>query len=309
MTDTKLIAGSRDDLVVDASRCLKMRFNESSCRRCVDICPHGAVTLDGRLSINPEHCRGCMLCTSVCPVGALEYNKDILACLSQLSRVPEPVLGCILTKENSNANLACLGGLSEEHLLTLSHTLSGSLTLNMVVCHGCPNNFATQHLRQRLEVLLDSDLLAGGCIFNLAASENAIRFRNESVDRRSFFKSFRNSLFQSTAIILSSNKEPTERRTEYSAKRVPIRRELLNCSRKKLSSELEVRVSKHFDSYVSFSEACTMCQGCVATCPTGALQTELSDLSPLFYKSLCTGCGLCAEFCMENALFISRKFR
>src|SRR5512140_2953940 len=99
MAENGTVTSNRADLTVDASRCLRMRFSESSCRRCTDICPHGAVTLGSGLSLNPEQCRGCLLCTAVCPSGALEQNNDFSDCLAQLSRVPDPVLGCIRTKE------------------------------------------------------------------------------------------------------------------------------------------------------------------------------------------------------------------
>ena len=87
MAESRTVTGSRDDLVMDTSRCLRMRFSESSCRRCIDICPHGAVTLDEGLAIDAVRCQGCLLCTAVCPVGALEQNNDfdvlmgIVSCL------------------------------------------------------------------------------------------------------------------------------------------------------------------------------------------------------------------------------------
>jgi len=303
MTDSnKTATGCRDDLIIDASRCLRMRFSESSCRHCVDICPHGAVNLDCGLTINPDQCHGCMLCTSVCPVGALEQNGDFNACLAKLTKVPEPILGCIRTRECSNGTLPCLGGLSEEHLLALCHTLSGKLTLNLTACKDCPNSSMIPHLRQRLEVLFDIGLQEGSCCIVTVESTQDISYHDESVDRRSFFKSFRNSLFQSAAVILSINDEPTERRADYAGKRVPIRRELLNSIRIKPSRELLGQIQKHFDVCVTFSEACTMCQGCVAICPTGALKTEAEDGTPFFEQLLCSGCGLCSEFCLDGAV-------
>ena len=303
MTDSnKTATGCRDDLIIDASRCLRMRFSESSCRHCVDICPHGAVILEGGLAINRDLCQSCMLCTSVCPVGALEQNNNFSNTLAQLSRVPNPVLGCLRTKECSNATLACLGALSEEHLLALCHTLSGKLTLNLTACKDCPNSSMIPHLRQRLEVLFDIGLQEGSCCIVTVESTQDISYHDESVDRRSFFKSFRNSLFQSAAVILSINDEPTERRADYAGKRVPIRRELLNSIRIKPSRELLGQIQKHFDVCVTFSEACTMCQGCVAICPTGALKTEAEDGTPFFEQLLCSGCGLCSEFCLDGAV-------
>lgn len=306
MTDRKPVTGSRDDLVVDASRCLKMRFSESSCQRCVDSCPHGAVSLDGFLAINPNHCSGCLLCTAVCPVGALEQSSDFSACLAQLSKVPAPVLGCIRTKEKSNATLACLGGLSEEHLLSLCHALEGKLTLNLSLCGDCHNNRMVSPLRQRIAALSDAGLFQGNCRIELVESVQNIHHRDESVDRRSFFKSFRTSLFTSAAAILSTtHNEQAERRSEYAGKRVPLRRELLNKTRSKISGEFSGLLGKHFDSCVSFEENCTKCQGCVAICPTGALKADLPDTFPIIEHLLCTGCGLCREFCLDGAIRVS----
>lgn len=298
----KTAIGNRDDVNIDASRCLRMRFSESSCLHCVNICPHGAVILDGGLAIKPDQCHGCMLCTSVCPVGALEQNDDFHACLAKLSKVPEPVLGCTRTKECSNGSVACLGCLSEEHLVVLCLTLSGKLTINLIACKECPNSAMIPHLRQRLEVLSESGLLEGDCCIVTAESAQDIIYHDESVDRRSFFKSFRSSLFQSAAVILSVSNEPAERRAVYAAKRLPARRELLNSARNKSSRELLGRIQKHFDVCVTFSEACTMCQGCVAICPTGALKTEAEDETPFFEQLLCSGCGLCSEFCLDGAI-------
>ncbi|MDD5284830.1 MAG: 4Fe-4S binding protein [Desulfuromonadaceae bacterium] len=304
MTDSETVTGNMDDLLVDSSRCLRMRYSESGCRRCQDICPHRSVKLENGLTINPEHCCGCLLCTAVCPVGALEQNNDYSVCVAQLSRVPEPVLGCNRTKECSNGILACLGGLSEEHLVTLSKSLSGKLTLNMSRCSGCPNSAMLPYLRQRLALLLGAGLLDGGCSIFMAESAQDINYHDESVGRRSFFKSFRTSLFQSAVVILSGSNQQAERRTEYAGKRLPLRRELLNNTRNNSSQEFVSRMQKHFDYSVSFAETCTGCQGCVAICPTGALQAESSDTIPNFIQELCTGCGLCSEFCLDGALRI-----
>ena len=301
MAEGRTDTGGRVDLLVDASRCLKMRFSDSRCRRCADICPQKALSLDGGLAVDPNRCSGCLLCTSVCPAGALEQSGNFSVCASQLSRVPEPVLGCVRTAERSNATLACLGGLSEEHLLTLCHFLSRELILNLTSCSDCPNNAMIPHLRQRLAALSVAGILDGGYRIVIAESATDIHFSYESVDRRGFFRSLRSSLFQSAAVILSGS-EQTERRSEYAGKRVPVRRELLNLIREKLPPEMETRVRKSFDSRIRCDDNCTACQGCVAICPTGALLTESPDDPPHFDPQRCTGCGLCVEFCLEGAL-------
>ena len=292
---------------MDASRCLKMRYSESGCRLCVEICPQRAVSLEAFLAVNPNHCSGCLQCTAVCPAGALEQQSDFSACLVQLSLVPEPVLGCIRTTEHSNAVLACLGGLSKEHLVTLCHSLRGKLTLNLSLCSECPNSAMIPLLSQRLEVLSGEGLLDGGGSIVMAEAAHELNYRDKSINRRSFFKSFGNSLFKSAAVILSGTTEPTERHTKYAGKRLPVRRELLKQIVSRGSHELEIRIGKYFDSCISITDNCTMCQGCVAICPTGAMRTEQSEKRPTFDKSLCTGCGLCHEFCLDEAVQISKS--
>ncbi len=302
MADGRTDTGNRDDLAVDASRCLRMRFSESGCRHCINICPHGAVTLDGGLSLDPQRCRGCLLCAAVCPAGALEQGSDFSACLAQLSKVPEPVLGCTRTGERANAAMACLGGLSEEHLLALCHALAGGLTLDLCLCSDCPNGAMIPHLRQRLALLSASGLLAGGCHFVVAETAQQVHFRDESVDRRSFFKSFRNSLLKSAAVMLSSTEQRPERRREYALKRLPIRRELLNRTVERLPAQLAGLVLGRYGHSIAISGSCTACQGCVAICPTGALLTDSPDDRPQFDQKRCSGCSLCVEFCLDGAL-------
>ncbi len=307
MTETAPVTGSRDDLQIDASRCLRMRHSESSCNLCVSICPHRALSLDRFLAVNPNHCKGCLLCTAVCPSGALEQNFDFSSCLAQLSRIPEPVFGCSRTKDHSNAFIACLGGLSSEHLLALCYNVKERLILNLSLCSDCPNSQMVSVLRQNLEALAEKGLLVGGCDIFIADSTADIHYRDESVDRRSFFKSFRNSLFRNAVAVLSPPREQSERRTPYAGKRLPTRRELLNRARNRISTEIETGIRKHFDTEISFSDSCTKCQGCVAICPTGALQTGNTDSSPEFVQLLCTGCGLCVEFCIDEGLSISSE--
>lgn len=301
----QLPTGGRDDLRIDASRCTRMRYSGSSCRRCAAVCPNGAVGSGEALSIKSDRCTGCLLCTTECPVGALEQGKDFSGCLAQLSRVPEPILGCIRTSESSHATLACLGGLSQEHLVTLCHSLSGKLTLNLSACSGCPNDTMIPQLQQRLRSIAEVGLSGSDCSIVIAESARDLSYKDETVDRRSFFKAFRRSVFKSAAVILSTGIEQAERRTEYSEKRLPIRRELLNRTISNLPQELKDRVIRHFGSCISFDQNCTTCQGCVAICPTGALKAGPSDIPPVFDQQLCTGCGLCREFCLDGALQIS----
>lgn len=299
-TPEKIITGSRDDLCCDRSRCLRVRFNESSCSHCQTVCPTAAIALEQGLEIKEDTCSGCLLCTSVCPSGALELSADFLASVSQLSKVPEPVLGCCRTKEQANGWLACLGGLSDEHLLYLSHRLNGTLTLNLSRCAECPNSSMLPLLQARLDTLVSG----ASCSIKTADTADAVRHREENVDRRSFFKSFRTSLFQTAAVVMTAGVQEIERRSDYTSKRVPERRELLKRVLPLVDQQTKETLERRFLGKISFNEACTACQACAAICPTGALikNREQPDNPPLFTAADCTACGLCVVFCMDQAL-------
>lgn len=293
-------------LQTDPSRCLRMRFCESGCNRCIDVCPQGAIKFDDALSVDAQRCTGCLLCTAVCPSGAMEQKNNFYECVTELSRVPNPVLGCNRNRNKAHATVSCLGGLAEEHLVALSHTLSGKVTLNLTNCGECSNSRVVSHLLQRLHDVAEAALFDSNCRLVLAESEADVEFTEETVGRRSFFKAFGNSIFKSASVVLSSSAgERVERRTEYSIKRLPRRRAILSDLRKSFSPALELKIGRHFDFCVLFSGSCTNCCGCVAICPTGALQSDESGASPAFDQAMCTGCRLCQEFCADGALTVN----
>ena len=58
------------------SRCLRGRSRTLECRRCLEVCPYGAIqSADRKVSINHYLCQGCGGCAMVCPADAIRLAQ------------------------------------------------------------------------------------------------------------------------------------------------------------------------------------------------------------------------------------------
>src|SRR5271165_241619 len=61
-------------ITFDAELCAHSRSKIVGCRRCLDLCPTGAITPAGdHVAIDAQICAGCGQCAAVCPTGAAGY--------------------------------------------------------------------------------------------------------------------------------------------------------------------------------------------------------------------------------------------
>lgn len=293
-------------LRLDRSRCLRMRFAESGCSHCTTICPSGAIATDDGISLQTERCTGCLACTAVCPSGALETNGEFPAILEALAshRLPVFVIGCRVSGPRSHKQLPCLGMLSPEHLLALFARGTVQIQLAAHACSGCPAGSMLEHLASRLHETARITGLALNRRIQLVTSEQDISFREENLDRRSFFTSLRSIAFQGVATALApvSRDNPG---TSYRDKTLPERRALFLTVLRSLPTAEASAVRDAFFFTATFSDACDGCLGCVRVCPTAAI-VETDDACPSFVPERCTGCGLCREFCLEGAVDVTR---
>lgn len=296
---------------IDPSRCLRMRYSGSGCEKCAVVCPRSAIRLEETLGVQGERCVGCLTCTTFCPSGALEAEADFGRLTSGLAGHPFPVLvvACGKKSSTSHLELPCLGMLSAEHLVALYAKGNAVVHLDASACEGCEAGAMLPHLEARLRKTEEEAHPSLSGRIRLVRDAKELDFRREILDRRGFFQSFRRMAFQGMTTALAS--PAAERKTmPYREKHLPTRRAILLAALASFPSETAQWTGKAFSFSVTFGKSCDGCLGCVATCPTGALSESRVDgpepSSPRFDPERCTGCGLCAEFCLSDAIRVER---
>jgi ferredoxin len=297
-----LISSPASQVSVDRSRCLRMRFNRSSCAKCASACPGGAIAFEGGISIDEVKCIGCMLCTSACPVDALEITGfDFTRAVAELRKAENPVLGC-MHKEGllAHAKMPCLGFLSLEHLLFLLSFADGMVQLNLTECRECENGLVTDTLDRVFEaghkMLPDAALR-----LRPVHEKDELEFQDISLSRRGFFRLLSGSAVEGVSSVVGELNR-TGKSLPYGSKKVPDKRELLNRAWRQSDAVNRGLLACYFTAEVD--DSCNACAKCAAVCPSGALKRSREGETKvlLFNASCCSGCGLCEEFCMHNAL-------
>ncbi|HEY6011531.1 MAG TPA: 4Fe-4S binding protein [Nitrospirota bacterium] len=308
--------GSAAPLIsADRSRCVRMRFNKSTCRICTSSCRHGAISIDGGIAVDAGKCTACMLCVSECPSGCFTVtDEDFSILLCKIRKVqksvPHAVLGCKHARETgAHEKTGCFGFLSEEHLIAFAGYLDKPLSLNLTSCGGCRNSFIVETLKERVHRIQSRTTLdIEGKIF-LAENKADMVFEDVPMDRRGFFQAIRTmGLTRVTDLIEKSCGEVP---VSYTAKRLPLRRTAFNNVISRLKNRTAAAgILRMYAFSVLAGTSCTVCSACIGMCPTGALRTRKdADASYLlFNSSLCTGCGLCGDFCPHAALTVTTGF-
>ncbi len=270
-----------------------------------------AIAIDTSVTIHEDICSECMMCLSECPTGVFRIRTmDFYSIIVELRKIRAPVLGCSVSPGVvAHEKTACLGFLSEEHLIALLSFLREPLQMNLTGCKDCRNGFIVDVLRERLRSVARKT--SWNVFEELIIIENRtdLQYEDASCDRRGFFKAMKNRTVRK-ALGLFDNTKRNDHTLLYSDKALPHRRELLNRSLSVLPGDMRKGVLEHYYYDIEVDETCNDCFAFVGVCPTGALKgtEDGSDATLSFNSSLCTGCGLCGSFCRNNTVRMKKGF-
>lgn len=272
-------------------RCLNTTEGAGSCTACLDVCPHGAVTLPKAAEIDGIDCTGCGLCVRACPSQALEME----------TRLP-PTNGVRCSQvAGSAASVRCLAQLSPTDIYALAAG-GEELLLAHGECSGCPvgNVTAPRVARRAAEAAAELLALRGRDLsarVEFRAELDDERSRSRRVSRRELFggglKEARRLASDALAplerLLPGDDEEselpelPSELRRSYRAV--------------ELAEPAEGALVPWRLPYVA--DGCIMCPACTRACPTSAFSRDFGgkEATLILDPARCVGCDACMRAC------------
>jgi ferredoxin len=264
------------------SRCLLYKNSVGGCDRCYQVCPHGAVRLEGfRVELDEVLCTGCGLCTGVCPGVALEYP---LGGIQEALIRGKGQLRCSKA-EGKGEEVLCLGRLTPG-LLAEAGSRFGKVVLARGACVSCRigGPSVPEHLERMAEEArryhpLEVEVVEGP-------------LPGEPVGRRELFQALLGSAKRTAADLVPELPLPAPEEEKGLPPELRLRR---------LAAEraFEVRWPR-----IRVEEGCTLCPVCTNVCPTGAVRRVREGEEYVLYLQVetCTGCGACVESCPPQVI-------
>jgi ferredoxin len=294
--------------------CAHSRSKIVGCRRCLDLCPTGAIAPAGdHVAIDAYICAGCGSCAAACPTGAAAYAL--------------PASDILIRNLRTLLNAYRSAGGSRPIVL-LHDDAHGMPLIDALARHGegLPANVLPVAVNEVTQVGLETIAAA------FAYGASALRLLSRGKARHDIsglartlavaepilaglgFGSARAALIETDdpfalgdALRAIETAEPTARPASFQAaggKRDVLRQSLreLHLAAPRPVDVVALPHGAPFGAVEIDVAGCTLCLACVSACPTGALLDDPERPMLRFAEDACVQCGLCQATCPEKVI-------
>jgi ferredoxin len=299
--------------------CVHSRSKVVGCRRCLDLCPAGAIAPAGdHVAIDPNICAGCGQCAAVCPTGAASYALPPSDVLMRRLRA-------LLTAYRE------AGG--ERSIVLLHDEVHGTPLIEALARFGdgLPANVLPLTVNEITQVGLEAIAAA------LAYGASALRFLLRAKPRHDLAglsKTIAVAAPILTGLGFAAGTIGTIETDDPDALGVTLRmiaapdpaprpagflpvgakREVLRLALRELQRAAPAPVDlialpegAPFGAIEVDQRGCTLCLACVSACPTGALLDDPERPMLRFAEDACVQCGLCKATCPEKVITLKPR--
>ena len=296
--------------------CAHSRAKLSGCDKCIEVCASAAIVAQGdTVQVDPYLCQGCGTCASVCPSGALSYQYPRVADIGARMRA---MLAAYREAGGADACLLFHSATAGRDLLARAETRAGGLPAPVLALE----TWSAEAVG--LDLMLAAIALGAGRVAILGAGSHDLTPLRQQAQIAATILGGLGYGGEHVRVLEQSEPEallgelrdwPTAQGVASAASFCPLgdKRGTLDLAIAHLHAQaplpqqlVALPAGAPFGS-VAASEACTLCMGCVGSCPASALVggTEAPTLS--FIEHNCVQCGLCLQSCPENALTLTPR--
>jgi ferredoxin len=294
--------------------CAHSRSKIIGCRRCLDLCPTGAIAPAGNhVAIDPNICAGCGQCAAVCPTGAAAYAL--------------PPADTLLRKLRALLTTYALAG-GERPIVLLHDEPHGAALIEALARHGdgLPANVLPISVNEVTQVGLEAVAAA------FAYGASALRLLTRAKPRHDVAGLHKTIALAAPILAglgFGAGRVATIETDDPFALGETLRaiapldgaprpaafqpagpkRDVLRLALRELHHAAPAPVDivplpegAPFGTVVLDVEGCTLCLSCVSACPTGALSDEQERPVLRFAEDACVQCGLCQATCPEKVI-------
>ena len=297
-----------------ADLCAHSRSKIVGCRRCLDLCPTGAITPAGdQVAIDAQICAGCGQCAAACPTGAAAYALPPSDALMRKLRT-------LLAAYHE------AGG--EQAVLLFHDAEHGGALISALARHsdGLPANVLPVEVNEVTQVGLESVAAAfafGACAVRFLTRGKPRHDLTGLVKTIALAEPILAGLGFAGARIASIETDDPDALGAALATVVPLeavakpatfsavggKRDVVRHALRELHAVALTPVdiialpeSAPFGTLDVNVEGCTLCLSCVSACPTGALSDDPERPTLRFAEDACVQCGLCKATCPEKVI-------